>query len=143
MKKTANALIGIALAIFMLSTFGLLYQIAHQEQRIANIYKSGVLIKSIDLNQVKEVTYYGIGTNGEIHQLKEEELLIPKEESEYNIVCVMPGAISMHCSTCANRLCLHTGIITSSAYPITCLPNKVVIQIVGTNIKDEIDAIAQ
>lgn len=47
-----------------------------------------------------------------------------------NTVRVSPGAIEVVWSDCPEQVCVRQGAIESSAIPITCLPHRLVIQIV-------------
>ncbi len=79
----------------------------------ADIYHNGVLLQSICLNQVTESYTF----------------TVPSENNCYNEIEVRPGSIGIISASCPDKLCIHQGFIDSSLLPITCLPNRLVIQI--------------
>lgn len=79
----------------------------------AELYQDGELIKSIVLTEVKEsYTFIVTGENG-----------------NQNEVEVRQGSIRVLSATCPDKLCVQQGFISDSTLPITCLPNRLVIQI--------------
>lgn len=80
---------------------------------IADIYQDGELIQSILLDNVTE-TYTFTITN---------------KNGGYNEIEVRPGSIGILSADCPDKLCVHQGFISTSLLPITCLPNRLVIQI--------------
>ena len=80
----------------------------------ADIYQNGELIQSIHLSTVTEsytMTIYD------------------DEQKLYNQVEVRPGSIGIVSASCPDKLCVHQGFISNSLLPITCLPNRLVIQL--------------
>lgn len=117
--KTAFVLLflitGIALLciIWILSIGPLHNSHSQSEQITADIYQNGVLLESISLNNITEsytFTVYG-------------------EENCQNEIEVRPGSIGILSASCPDKLCVHQGFIDSSLLPITCLPNRLVIQV--------------
>ena len=87
-----------------------------QEQgKTAEIYQNGVLIKTIQLDTV--TSPYTFTVEG--------------EDGASNTIEVRPGEIGIIEANCPDGLCINMGFIHSSALPITCLPNKVVIKVTG------------
>lgn len=79
----------------------------------AKIYQDGSLLRSIPLSEVTEsysfeVTNAGGGTN---------------------TVEVRPGEIGIIAANCPDKLCVSQGFIHTSLLPVTCLPNRLVIQV--------------
>ena len=70
---------------------------------------------------------------------------IPIENGGHtNVVLVEDGRISMKSADCPDKLCVRQGSISSTSYPIVCLPNKVIIKIEGDVPADEApDAISR
>lgn len=81
--------------------------------RIADIYQNGVLIQSIHLTEVTESYIF----------------TITGENNCRNVIEVRPGSIGILSADCPDKLCVHQGFIDSTLLPITCLPNRLVIQI--------------
>ncbi len=77
----------------------------------ARIYKDGELFCIIDLSGVSEPYTVEVGGG--------------------NIVRVERGRIRMESADCPDRLCVNQGWSSSSAKPIVCLPNRVMIIVDG------------
>lgn len=80
---------------------------------IADIYQNGELLQSIPLSTVT----------------KPFTLTISNEGNAVNEIEVRPGSIGIVSANCPDKLCVHQGFISGSLLPITCLPNRLVIQI--------------
>lgn len=80
---------------------------------VAHIYQNGSLLESIDLSRV--TTPY--------------ELTVTGENGRKNMIAVRPGSIGMLHADCPDQLCVKQGFYSSPSLPITCLPNKVVIEL--------------
>lgn len=106
------------IALFILSLIWALSMLSrpHNETDqsiIADIYQDGELLYSIRLSQITEGSTLKIcGANGAT-----------------NIIGLEPGRIGMLEATCPDKLCVKQGFYSSPTLPITCLPNKVVIQL--------------
>lgn len=83
------------------------------EKRMAYIYQNGNLVQSISLWDVTEA--YRITIKG--------------ENNAENEIEVRPGSIGMISASCPDKLCVHQGFIDNSLLPVTCLPNRLVIQV--------------
>jgi len=84
-----------------------------EAQIIADIYQDGRLLQSIPLHTVTEAYTFTItGDNG-----------------CENTIEVRPGSIGILSASCPDKLCVHQGFIDTSLLPITCLPNRLVIQV--------------
>lgn len=80
---------------------------------IAVIYQNGEMVDKIDLNTIT-LPY---------------DLRFENKQGGYNVVHVEQGSISITEASCPDKLCIHVGKIKNSNLPITCLPNKLVVQI--------------
>ncbi|MBD5544574.1 MAG: NusG domain II-containing protein [Lachnospiraceae bacterium] len=76
----------------------------------ANIYQDGILIKTVSLE-------------------KEETFLVEGENGGYNKIQVKDGSIGVIEASCPDFLCGKMGFISHGPIPITCLPNKLVVEI--------------
>lgn len=79
----------------------------------AYIYQDGTLIKTIDLSMVRETSL----------------LTVNASDGGYNIIEIRPGQIAVTEASCPDHVCVKQGFIRTSMLPITCLPNKLVIQL--------------
>lgn len=97
-------------------------------ERYAYVYSDSVLIKTIDLNAVKEPYSF----------------LVETKDGGSNTVEVCHGEIGVTHASCPDEICINTGFIHSSLLPIVCLPNKLVVEIKDSPYESEgIDAVAQ
>ncbi len=120
MKRISNRTLAIIFgAVLVLSLAWLaVIKFVPQEKLIAEISADGKLLYTIDLNKVTQ-SY--------------------KIELPHNTVFVEHGRISMQDAGCPDKLCVKQGPISSGAFPIVCLPNKVIIRITS---KNGVDAVA-
>ena len=127
-NRTALVLSALIVLILLGSTAAfLLLNTGEQTGTIAEIYQDGQLIKTIDLNSVTED--YSFTVSG--------------ENGAYNVVDVHHGEIGIAEASCPDGLCINMGFIHSSAMPVTCLPNKLVIRIVTeSDSADKVDGVA-
>lgn len=80
---------------------------------IADIYQNGELLTSIPLTEVQEIyTFTVTGDNGSQNRIE-----------------VRPGSIGIISADCPDKLCIHQGFVSDSKLPVTCLPNRLVIQL--------------
>lgn len=85
----------------------------HATGYTADIYQSGELLTSIDLSAVSQpYTFTVTGENGCTNEIE-----------------VRPDQIGIISADCPDKLCVHQGFIRDSRLPITCLPNRLVIQL--------------
>lgn len=86
---------------------------ASSPQKYADIYQNGELLQSILLSDITESYMF----------------IISNESGSFNEIQVHSGSIGIISADCPDKLCVHQGFIQSSLLPITCLPNRLVIQI--------------
>ena len=116
--KTSQKLPVVLTAAFLVTVFVgcLLYLLffAHKDAAyIADIYQNGELLTSIPLSEAEEpYTFTVTGDNGCTNEIE-----------------VRPGSIGILSADCPDKLCVRQGFISDSLLPVTCLPNKVVIQL--------------
>ncbi len=129
-----NLRIKIRAAILMLLLFsGLILSIFHAFPHLtdqdltytAYVYKDGTLIHTIPLNEIRDTRQY----------------MVQSSEHNYNIIQVISGAICISKASCPDKICVGQGYISNSLVPITCLPNKLVIELKADNAVSDIDAI--
>lgn len=80
--------------------------------KIVGIYQNGNLVERIDLNSVTA----------------EREITLSGEYGK-NVILLSHGSIEMKSADCPDKICVNHGKLTSSASPIVCLPNKIVIKL--------------
>lgn len=115
-NRTALLLSGLILIILLISSGALWYlNASEQNGTVAEIYQNGELIQTINLDTVTEDYSFTVEGNNGI----------------YNTIEVHHGEIGITEASCPDGLCINMGFIHSSSFPITCLPNKLVIKIVS------------
>lgn len=106
-------LLSLILAVIGIISILLLFLQNGNHGTVADIYQNGSLIQSIPLDSVKETyTFTVTGEHGAANEIE-----------------VRPGSIGIISASCPDKLCVHQGFISGSLLPITCLPNRLVIQI--------------
>jgi hypothetical protein len=127
-KMKKNDFIIIAIVI-LLAIGGIFYLnvLKSQSGRIARISVNEKIFREIDLNTIKagESIEFDVA-NGHGH-----------------VVASAEGIIMAH-SDCRDQICVKTGLISNQGEMIVCLPNKIVIEILGnTDSDDGVDVISQ
>lgn len=83
----------------------------------ALIYQDNVLLYKIDLTNSEPSEFTINYTSDNV--------------TGYNTICVKDGSIGIVDADCPDKVCEHMGMTSSTHFPITCLPHKLVIQIVA------------
>ena len=55
------------------------------------------------------------------------------QNGHLNIVSIQNNKVFMKSSDCKNQICVHTGEISQTGETIVCLPNSVIVEIIGSN----------
>lgn len=79
---------------------------------VANIYRDGVPVRSVDLSLVTEPWEFTLS-----------------DERGANVIRVEPGRIAVIDADCPDRICVEAGWLSDSVSPIVCLPHRLVIRI--------------
>lgn len=66
---------------------------------------------------------------------------VRQENGQWNVLTIKDGHVDMTDASCPDKLCVQHKDIHYSNETITCLPNKVVLQIIGGE-ESELDAVA-
>lgn len=125
-KKKLSLIIGALIGVLVLiCTIILILQITENDSgKYAYIYQDGVLVREINLSENKEpyefTIEYSSGT-----------------ETGFNTILVENGKIGISDADCPDKTCQHMGMISSTHFPITCLPHKLIIQIVDETPEKE------
>ncbi|MGE4275860.1 MAG: NusG domain II-containing protein [Lawsonibacter sp.] len=82
---------------------------------VARITLDGEVVKEIDLDKV-EVPY---------------SFTLTGSSGLTNTILVEHGCIRVSEASCPDQICVHQGYISDGTVPIVCLPNKLIIEIVG------------
>lgn len=132
-KKT-SCLTLVVLGILLLAIAALWIQMRTSARdqaisRTAVLYQDGKVLRRIPLTEGSEETFTIEGSGG-----------------GFNTIRIADGKIGIIDADCPDQLCVKMGMISSTAYPISCLPHRLVIQIEDDTANKEdppIDAITQ
>lgn len=97
-----------------------------------------------DMGKTNSEKYLEIQVQGKIYKRikisghKGSEIInIENNNGHVNVVEIKEEYVSMKESDCKDQICVKSRPITNNGETIVCLPNKVVLQIVGGEINDE------
>lgn len=126
-KRNAAVITAVILLLLVCSLTAIYVSSLRDENaRYARIYRDGRLIKTIDLNNAENgYTFTVTGTDG-----------------CFNTIMVKDGSIGVIGASCPDGLCMNMGFVSSSAIPVTCLPNHMVIELSHDPATDEFDGVA-
>ena len=123
---TKSVKIGIAaLAVVVAASVAALLLAPKEDGKIARITQNGEVVAEIDLSKLTGP--YTFPVDGENHQ--------------WNSIVAEQGRIRVIEASCPDQVCVNQGWISDSTLPIVCLPNKVIIEIVGEEA--QLDAVTK
>ena len=73
------------------------------------------------------------------YPLEEDAEIEIVTEGHRNVVIIQDGIVHMDYSNCKNQICVHTGEISDKGETIVCLPNYVIVEIIGSGEGGEDD----
>ena len=115
MNKSAKLILASLVLLAAGSAALLLLRPAGEEHPVARITLDGELVREIDLTGVDKPFFFTVeGPAGMT-----------------NTILVEPGRIRVSEADCPDQICVHQGFISDGTTPIVCLPNKLIIQIIG------------
>lgn len=77
------------------------------------------------------------------YPLDENQQITVEQDNHTNIVSIEDGTVRIAESTCKNQICVSNGSIEVVGQQIVCLPNRVVVEIIGNESEKAFDAISQ
>ncbi|HHW70372.1 MAG TPA: NusG domain II-containing protein [Clostridiales bacterium] len=87
--------------------------------------KSRVVLVLLDGQEVEEIRISP--------DMEKKEIRIDTGNGTYNIVSIDGDGVRVVEASCSDKLCIKQGNIDSPGQSIVCLPNKLVIKIIGDN----------
>ncbi len=75
------------------------------------------------------------------YALYKDRHITVKQNDHINEINIKDGKVSMDFSDCSNQICVHAGAISKISQTIVCLPNRVMVEIIGEG-EPEYDAIS-
>lgn len=123
MKKSKyKILTAVCILIFVLGAAGCLFVLLSPAKNTVNIVRDGEVLYSFDLTKTDDTTF-------DIYY-----------KDSKNTVEIKDGKIRISEAECPDKTCVKSGWLSSSAMPIVCLPNHLVIEFANNN--SEVDAVA-
>ncbi len=110
--KTRSWIVLIAALFVVSGALSLLLLRGRAPGAVANIYRDGVCIRSIDLAAVTESFTFTVSC-----------------EAGENVIEAAPGRIRVLSADCPDGVCVRSGWLSDSAAPIVCLPHRLVIRL--------------
>lgn len=115
MNKSAKLILAALVLLAAGSAALLLLRPAGEEHPVARIALDGELVREIDLTGVDKPFFFTVEGPAGLT----------------NTILVEPGRIRVSEADCPDQICVHQGFISDGTTPIVCLPNKLIIQIIG------------
>lgn len=118
MNNKRNRIIIILIVLMLISFVIIAIRVfTSSNNKIAKIYQNGDLIKEVELDKLNQPIEFSITDhNGHINTIRAEK-----------------GKICMASANCPDKTCVGQGWIENGIMPIVCLPNKIIIEITGTD----------
>lgn len=123
MKKAKyKILTAVCILIFVLGVAGCLFVVFSPARNTVNIVRDGEVLYSFDLTKTEDTTF-------DIYY-----------KDSKNTIEIKDGKIRISEAECPDKTCVKSGWLSSSAMPVVCLPNHLVIEFANNN--SEVDAVA-
>lgn len=84
-----------------------------------------------------------VTVDGELYgtySLSQDQVIEIRQNNHLNKITIKDGSVQMSYSDCHNQICVNDGRISRANQSIVCLPNKVMVEIIGG--EEDIDAVA-
>lgn len=117
--KAKNVLLTICILIFLTGLIGSIWLIFKSHSQTVQIIQDGTVLYTIDLEK------------------SEDQTIEVEYQGSKNVIRIQDHQICVIDAECPDQTCVKMGELRSSAAPIVCLPNKLVIKFAES---DEIDA---
>lgn len=117
--KAKNILITICILIFLAGLIGSLWLILKPHSQTVQIIQDGKVLYTINLEK------------------SEDQTIEVEYQGSKNVIRIQDHKICVIDAECPDHTCVKMGELKSSAAPIVCLPNKLVLKFAET---DDIDA---
>ena len=136
-KKTKSAPVILSVILILITMISVLCiaVTGGSDARIVNIYSDGKLIWNGNLNSVTEDIILTVIPSSEGCDTEIVEG-IDTSHTHYNVIRISREGVCVTDSDCKNKVCQHTGMISSPGIPIACLPNRLLITIISSSGSD-------
>lgn len=117
--KSKKLWISVCIVLFLIGVIGSLWLLCKPHSQTVQIIQDGEILYTIDLEK------------------SEDRTIEVEYQGSKNIIQIKNHKISVIDAECPDHTCVKMGELKSSAAPIVCLPNKLIIKFAES---DEIDA---
>ena len=118
--KTKNILIAVC-TIFILGIIGSIFMILKPHGQTVQIIQDRKVLYTIDLDN------------------SDDRTIVTEYQGSKNVIRIQDYQIYMEDAECPDQTCVKMGFLKSSASPIVCLPNKLIIRFVDKENTGQID----
>ena len=98
-------------------------------------------------SEAKRVRITCRGEEFGVYPLEEDARITVSQEGHTNVIAIENHSVYMESADCHNQVCVDTGVIRRTGETIVCLPNRVVVEILGPQKggedDDAIDAVVK
>ena len=70
-----------------------------------------------------------------VYPLAEDREIEVTQSGHSNHITIKDGTVAMTSSSCKNQVCVQTGVISQTKDVIVCLPNRILVEIIGDKHK--------
>ena len=124
MLKTRIWIVLIAAVAVVLAFLSLRLLTDRQEGTVVEVIQYGTVLQEIDLSAVTD----------------EYSFEVVWLDGGSNTVCVQPGRSCISDADCPDKICVGQGWLSDEAFPIVCLPHRLIIQVKDV---EQLDAVAR
>ena len=107
--KAKNILIAVCI-IFIFGVIGSFFMILKPHGQTVQIIQDGKVLYTIDLDN------------------SDDRTIVTEYQGSKNVIRIQEHQIYMEDAECPDHICVKMGVLKSSASPIVCLPNKLIIR---------------
>ncbi len=116
--KAQKILIIACIVIFILGIAGSIFMILKPHGQTVQIIQNGKILYTIDLDN------------------SDDRTIVTEYKGNKNIIRIQNHQIFMEDAECSDHTCVKMGVLESSASPIVCLPNKLIIRFADSENTD-------
>ena len=112
-RKAVYIVAALCALIFLGGIGGMLWNLTRSHGRQVEILQDGELLYTLNLDQAEDQTF------------------TVTYEGRSNEIEIKEHRIRVKSADCPDQICVHQGYISDGTTPIVCLPNKLIIEIIG------------
>lgn len=70
-----------------------------------------------------------------------QTLRFENDHGGYNVVVIADGSVRVSEASCPDQICVHRGPTNQTADPIACLPNGLIVEVIGGDGTSQLDGV--